>query len=173
MTRRAVPDQVDVSDGVVTLRRWAAADIPALTAIWQDPELLRRFGVEPPITDESSARFVAGNELQWRAGTELALALVVDQQVVGGCELDRADSAQPDLGYWLAPGARGRGYATCAATLMLEWAGATLGVTRFSAEIEPDNTASIAVARRLGFELLPGVERTDGDRSLKVYELSR
>jgi RimJ/RimL family protein N-acetyltransferase len=173
VTRRELPDTVELSDGLVTLRRWSTSDIPALTAIWQDAELLRRFGVVPPITDESSARFVGGNELQWRAGTELALAVAVGGAVVGGCELDRADSDEPDLGYWLGPEARGNGYATRAAELMLDWARGVLGVTRFTAEIEPDNPSSIAVAERLGFAVIPGVERTDDDRRLAAYSLSR
>jgi RimJ/RimL family protein N-acetyltransferase len=56
---------------------------------------------------------------------------------------------------------------------MLEWVGSALGVARFTAEIEADNMPSIVVAQRLGFTVVPGVERTDDDRRLAVYELNR
>ena len=54
------------------------------------------------------------------------------------------------FGYWLAAGARGRGLATRAVTLMTGWL-FELGAARVFLTIESENAASAAVARRAGF----------------------
>jgi RimJ/RimL family protein N-acetyltransferase len=165
-----VPDEVVLDDGVVALRRWAAEDVEALTEIWQDPELARRFGVDLPVTHESIAAYIGGVARRFDEGVQLSLAIVAEGRLVGECDLDHLDRDRPDLGYWLAAPARGRGLATRAAALLLDWAHATLELTAVSVEVEPDNTASIAVARRLGFTPVVGADRFDGDRRLIVYE---
>jgi TPP-dependent pyruvate/acetoin dehydrogenase alpha subunit len=55
-----------------------------------------------------------------------------------------------EMGWTLARGAWGNGYATEAARAATEWAFAHLGWSRIIHCIAPDNTASQAVARRLG-----------------------
>lgn len=170
MTGVALPEHLELADGVVALRPWALADVPTLTTIWQDEELQRRFAVPPPVTDASTTGYVRGVTGAWREGVQLSLAIEADGLVVGGCDIDELPTDAPQLGYWLAAEARGRGYATRAATLLLEWARDVLAVRRLEMEIEPDNRASIGVADRLGFARMDRVERRDGDRLLSVYE---
>jgi RimJ/RimL family protein N-acetyltransferase len=173
VTERELPEEVNISDGVVALRRWTTADIPAITAIWQDEELQRRFAVTPPVTDASSTGYVRGVTGAWGDGVQLSLAIEVDGTVVGGCDVDELDQPTPQLGYWLAVDARGQGLASRAGGLLVEWTAAELGITRLELEVEPDNAASIRVAERLGFSRIEGIERTDGERRLAVYERAR
>jgi RimJ/RimL family protein N-acetyltransferase len=170
--RRRPPADLELSDGVVLLRRWRPTDVDALAEIWQDRELQGRFGVEPPVTTGSSAAYIEGVAARWRDGLQVSVAVTVDGALVGGCDLDHLDTDRPDLGYWLAPEARGQGHATRAARLLLDWAAATLGVTDVCIEVEPDNASSIAVAARLGFARAEGAARTDGAHSLQVYGLT-
>jgi RimJ/RimL family protein N-acetyltransferase len=58
-----------------------------------------------------------------------------------------------EIGWTLAREAWGKGYATEAAAAAIDWAFAQLGWTRIIHCIAPDNTASQAVARRLGSTL--------------------
>jgi RimJ/RimL family protein N-acetyltransferase len=166
----ALPEHLALADDVVSLRPWALADVPTLTAIWQDEELQRRFAVPPPVTDASTTGYVRGVTGAWHDGVQLSLAIEAGGAVVGGCDIDELPSDAPQLGYWLAADARGRGYATRASALLAEWARDELGVRRLEMEIEPDNHASIRVADRLGFTCLDSVERRDEDRVLTVYE---
>jgi RimJ/RimL family protein N-acetyltransferase len=55
------------------------------------------------------------------------------------------------VGYWIAPGARRRGYATEAVRSASAWAGREQGRTRFFLTTHPDNTASQRVAQKAGF----------------------
>jgi RimJ/RimL family protein N-acetyltransferase len=170
VTGVALPAHLELSDDVVQLRPWSFDDVPALTEIWQDGELQRRFAVAPPVTDASTTGYVKGVTGAWRDGVQLSLAIEVDGAVVGGCDLDELDQATPQLGYWLAAGARGSGYATRAAGLLVEWARDARDASRLGLEVEPDNAASIKLAERLGFSRVDGVERRDGDRLLAVFE---
>ena len=56
----------------------------------------------------------------------------------------------PEIGYWIAPQARGRGYAAEAAHALADWA-LGLGVPRVHLVVDIRNAASQVVARRAGF----------------------
>lgn len=71
--------------------------------------------------------------------------------VLGACGVDdwtAEDVAQ--VGYWIAPGARGRGYATRAAILVTRWL-FDQGAARVFLTVVAGNEGSAAVARRAGF----------------------
>ena len=55
-----------------------------------------------------------------------------------------------EVGYAFHPDAHGKGYATEACVAAIDWAFAALGWTDVIQSIAPDNTASAAVAERLG-----------------------
>lgn len=70
---------------------------------------------------------------------------------VGCCGVDSwtgEDVAQ--IGYWLAPGGRGRGHATRAVALLTTWLFG-LGAARVFLTVVVGNERSAAVARRAGF----------------------
>jgi RimJ/RimL family protein N-acetyltransferase len=156
-------------DGVVALRGWRGDDADRLTQIWQDGELQRRFGVPAPVTGDAIAAWLAGVDQRWRLGLQISLAVTVDGIVVGGCELDDVDTQEPDLGYWVAAPERGRGYATRAARLLVDWATALLPGTALQLVVEADNPASITVAERLGFRRVCGRTVIEDGRTLDVF----
>lgn len=57
---------------------------------------------------------------------------------------------EPELGYLFTPAARGRGFATEAATAARDWARDTARLSSLVSYISDDNTASQNVARKLG-----------------------
>ncbi len=57
-----------------------------------------------------------------------------------------------DIGYGIAPCARGKGYATEAVLAMMEWAFSQPGVRRISAECLDDNGASIHILQKAGMK---------------------
>jgi RimJ/RimL family protein N-acetyltransferase len=58
-----------------------------------------------------------------------------------------------EIGWWLDPGAQGRGIATEAATAIRDEAFTRLHATRIAARLQPRNHASARVAARLGMRL--------------------
>jgi len=79
----------------------------------------------------------------------IALPGVEGAPLVGQIGLDCTE-AEPEVGYWIARGHRGKGYATEALAGVLQIARA-LGVRRVAAGHYLDNPASGAVLRKAGF----------------------
>jgi ribosomal-protein-alanine N-acetyltransferase len=82
--------------------------------------------------------------------------------------LQSADAIE--IGYKIEPRFRGRGYATEAAAQLLQWADER-GVHHFIASCAPDNKASLAIIRKLGFAET-GEVMDEEDRLKLVFELS-
>ncbi len=114
----------------------------------------------PPESSPAGARrWIAGeSERRFRG---LALDLVISpldgDLVWGEVGLRGLDAAvrRAEIGWWLAPEARGRGLAAVAVGLVATWAlGPRLGLRQVWARVDPDNAASARVAAGAGFRLL-------------------
>ena len=96
---------------------------------------------------------------QYRAATRLAddddwiqPAVELDGRVIGQMFLKivSVEHRGAEVGWVFHPDFHGKGYATEAAEAMLDLAFGELGMHRVRAELDPLNTASIALCRRLG-----------------------
>ncbi len=80
---------------------------------------------------------------------------------------------QVELGFILHPDAWGQGIATQPVTRVVQHAFETRGIRRIHADIDPDNAASIALIKKLGFAyegLLRGTWETHlGVRDSAIY----
>ena len=141
---------------VVLLRPWREADVPAMVAAFSDPVMQRFSWRAAPYTESDARAWLAEQEQARLRGEALHFALAGprDQDVMlGAVSLDEVRLGQgcAAVGYWLAPGARGRGAATQAVRLLARWAFAGLGLARLELTCGPDNEASQLVAERCGF----------------------
>lgn len=84
--------------------------------------------------------------------TEYYLAVTLDDdRLVGFARLGFSGVRAAKLGYAIARAHWGRGYATDAARVLVDFGFTRLGLHRITAAIGPDNAASTAVVTRLGF----------------------
>src|SRR5690606_33283427 len=104
----------------------------------------------------AAARWIAGEPE--RRAHRLALDLVVGspadggRQVLGEVGLAHLDDrGWAELGFWLAPAARGRGLATVAVARCARWALTELGLRRVWARTDPANERAAGVLVRAGF----------------------
>ncbi|QXJ26417.1 GNAT family N-acetyltransferase [Actinomadura graeca] len=76
----------------------------------------------------------------------------LDGVLVGGVlfRVFDAGAGTCEAGCWLEPDATGRGLATRAAAVIIDWAVRERGIHRVEWQVSSENTASINVARRLG-----------------------
>jgi RimJ/RimL family protein N-acetyltransferase len=157
---------VQLSDDVVTLRPWSTDDAGFIADASADPAI-QRYSVPhdrhghptPPLSIGDAETAIDGFAADWRtfvttgrpSGVTFAITDAASGEVAGMCGVDQwstEDVAQ--VGYWLAPSARGRGHATRALILMTRWL-FELGAARVFLTIEEGNTASVEVAHRAGF----------------------
>jgi RimJ/RimL family protein N-acetyltransferase len=140
----------------VLLRPWREADVPGIVLAFSDPVMQRFSWRTAPYTETDARDYFTEQEEGRLRGDELNFALVEpdDQDLVLGAvslyEV-RLDQGCAAIGYWLAPGARGRGAVTDAVRLLARWAFAELELARLELTCGPDNEASQRVAERCGF----------------------
>ena len=136
------------------LRPFRPADVDTAYRACQDPDLQRWLTALPsPYTRESAVEFVTGIAPRGRAaGTDLGCAIEVDGEMVGSCGAHHLTTGRlgPEIGYWIAPWARRKGYAAEAARLLADWA-LGHGAPRVHLFTDVDNTASQGVAMAAGF----------------------
>ncbi|MGR6965877.1 GNAT family N-acetyltransferase [Geodermatophilus sp. URMC 61] len=159
---------VDLSTEVVRtarllLRPFRPDDADAVFRACQDPDNKRWLASLPePYTRADAEEFVTGVAVRSRAeGRDLPCAVEARGELVGSCGLHHLQGGGgrlgPEIGYWVAPWARGQGHAAEAARALADWAFAH-GAVRVHLFTDVANTASQRVAERAGF-LREGVVR--------------
>jgi RimJ/RimL family protein N-acetyltransferase len=161
--------QPTLGDGVISLRPWRAADAPAVHEACQDPEIPRFVPVPQPYTLDDARWFVANALEESTAGPSAHFAIVDPgtDRMLGAISRHgpRPESRhRAAIGYWLAPWARGRGVATRAVRLLVDWSFATTGIIRMELYTDVANERSGRVALRAGFEAEGLRRRWDIDR---------
>ena len=167
-----VPEQPTLTDGVVTLRRWQAADVDEAVA-GHDEVIAHWFGwPEGGVNAERMKAAIANWHIAYDdERSEVAFAAEVDGTLVGSVDLRRRDQGVGELSWILFKGHRGQGYATRAVRMLADYAltdegQGGLGYWRVEAKVEPDNRDSLRVATRSGLrrEGVRRVEPGEGDR---------
>lgn len=135
----------------LTLRPWTVADADRVFTVMQDSDMHEFLALPDPYTHEVALRFVTelGDEGR-REGTGVGSAVVetATGRVVGSAALRL--TGERDVGYWIAPDARGHGYAAEVARVLVEWAMAH-GLGRVQLLCDVRNLASIRTALAAGF----------------------
>jgi RimJ/RimL family protein N-acetyltransferase len=137
----------------LVLRPFRADDEEAVFRACQDHEVQRWLPLIPaPYTREDARTWVTATAPGERAdGSALTVAIEADGELAGsGAVHLRPGRLGPEVGYWIAPQARRRGYAAEAAHGLAEWA-LGLGAPRVHLLADVGNSASLAVARQAGF----------------------
>lgn len=124
-----------------------------VSALVEDPDVLRFTRVPEPPPPDFARNWIARYEAARRDGSADGFAAVDDDGTFLGMalvpEFDR-EGAEVELGYIVAPAARGRGVATEMLRLLTAWA-FEQGAQRAYLIINVDNVASERVAARCGY----------------------
>lgn len=152
----AWPERIDLGD--VVLRRWTAADVPALTAAARESlDHLRPWMVwaTPEAGEADYAQFVAESTARAADGHEAVYGIFAsaDEAVLGGVGLhDRVGPGGVEVGYWLHVGATGRGLMTRIVGHLTDLALARDDITWVEIRCDEANRASAGVPQRLGYQ---------------------
>ena len=168
-----------LSDGVVRLRLPAEADVPRIVEACRDPDVSRYTTIPPDYRPSHTVEWMQRGVAGLAAGTDVHTVVTdeLDGDVLGTISLHEINrpASRCVSGYLTAPWARRRGVASRALRLICGFAFEELGLARVEVTIEPENTASRAVALSVGFVeegLLRSYMPIDGHRrDMLMYSL--
>ena len=140
----------------LALRKAAADDAAALFALVQQNRThLTAFGDYAELVAMSPADI----EADLSAGKTLAFCILHEQAIIGRADLIAVDPPRYGIGYWLASGATGKGFATAAVAALAQEARDALGASDLYAGVTHGNAKSVAVLERAGFRHVTDFER--------------
>jgi RimJ/RimL family protein N-acetyltransferase len=137
----------------IRLEPFGERHLAGVEAMVDDPESLRFTRIPEPVPAGFAQSWLKRYEEARREGSREAFAIVDDAGDFLGIavapQIDR-DTQTAELGYVVAPHARGRGVATEALRQLTDWA-LEQGMYRLELLISVDNDASKKVAERCGY----------------------
>src|SRR3712207_1759394 len=128
--------------------------------MWEKDEVVRHIGGRPFTREEVWSRILRARGLwsmlgygYWAAYERGSGRFAGD---IGFADLHRAMGVSiegiPEMGWVFDPWCHGRGFAQEAVGAALRWGEANLEAQSYACIIDPENEASIRLARRMGFE---------------------
>lgn len=131
------------------------ADIDAITAACQDPEVARWTTVPSPYTRKNAVEFIELVTGWWADGVETVWAIRKDGVLAGMIGLHRITEhphgGEAEIGFWGVARFRGQGVMGEAARAVIDFAFDELGLARVSWRAVVGNIPSARTARALGF----------------------
>ncbi|GIJ69395.1 GNAT family N-acetyltransferase [Virgisporangium ochraceum] len=165
-----------IDGGGIRVRRYRDDDVPAVQAACDDPLSQRFLPMLPsPYTYDDAVWWVREGSLTAfeRGGGNFAIADPATDRLIGGIGITHEQNASGEIGYWVAPWARGRGVASAATRTLTDYAFAS-GYERLQLRTEWENTSSQRVAiasgyAREGVQRATALARTGGRHDLVVW----
>jgi RimJ/RimL family protein N-acetyltransferase len=153
----AIPELTEpLSDGRVSLRFAAERDIPEILIAYQDDRQLHiRLGEERPPSGAQLGSRAERAAAERAAGTTVRLTILEpgSDDCRGQIAVHHIDwnHLRAELGMWVAPQLRNRGFARGALRLAASWLFDSCGLERIAVLTEPDNEPMLRAARAAGF----------------------
>lgn len=141
---------------MIGIRPVALEHAAAVQLLASDPAIGATSNVPSPYPPDGAETFIRATILKRARGEEYAFAVMRDVEVVGMCGLValEADPKALELGYWIGKPFWGRGYATAAGRLLLQFGFDDLHIGRIVAWCLVSNPASRRVLEKLGFNYI-------------------
>jgi RimJ/RimL family protein N-acetyltransferase len=150
------PPDPPLADDTITLEPLARRHLPAFEQLVQEPEILR-FTMVPTRPDHDfAANWIARYERGWGEGSRAGFAILGQEgEIVGFATIFGLEEpgGEAEIGYFVAPEARGQGIAGRAVALLTRWGFHELGLERIELRIDNENVPSARVAERAGYQL--------------------
>lgn len=136
----------------LTIRKFQPADLPSLTDLFGDAEVMKFIGPRHAMNEAESREWLS-NLLctQDQVLTRFAVALKDTDELIGAAGL-REDGDIKDFGYYFRRSFWGKGYAREACSAILPYVENTLHITDYQIFIADENLNSIKLINSLGLQ---------------------
>ena len=137
--------------------RWLTRDdAPALLEVFGDPEVCRYWSrtALPDLSAATALQEQIVRLFEERSLFQWGIAERATDAVIGTCTLASLseEHRRAEIGFALKRAAWGRGYVSEALPALVRFAFENLNLHRLEADVDPNNTRSIRVLERLGFQ---------------------
>jgi len=145
-----------LTHGPVRLRAFRETDAGLVASVAEDPLIPLITTVPTAGGRDAASAYIARqhHRLESGAGYSFAIATATTDEAVGqiGLWMKDHDQGRANVGYWIGPRHRRRGYVTAALHAVSRW-GLTLdGIARLEVYVEPWNQGSWRAAERVGYQ---------------------
>lgn len=157
------------------LRPVTESDTELMLAIWNDPAFIRNVA-DRGIRSDEQARAAIRNGVaplfaEYGYGPYY-VELSASEQAIGICGLFRRDNLpDADIGFAVLPAYVGRGLAGEAAIAVVRYAADTLGLTRLTAIVSPQNAPSIGLIEKLGMRFEQPITMPGDSEAIHLYSM--
>ena len=139
------------------LRELKPDDEEALFEIYSDKEAMKYWDSLPFTTLSQASDMISNAKEWWESGDSICLAVEESNSnlVIGAMSLFNfhQESKRAEIGYILKRSYWGYGFMTEALIKTIDYSFFDLGLNRLEADIDPDNSASAKLLKKLGFSL--------------------
>ena len=139
----------------LVLRELADSDSSALFLNYSDEDIAKNF-LDAPLTDiEQAARFIEAFKAEFRQGEAItwAVTLKSTDEFIGTCSYMFEANSCAEIGYDLSKAHWGKGLMSEALRAIIQYGFDRLGLRRVKADTLSENTRSVKLLDRLGFQL--------------------
>lgn len=160
---------VELTDGVIVMHPFELENAEEHLAGEDDAQIRWLSGGKSTL--ESVRMSIERNQEHWKNGGPVLNLAIFDEEnrLVGMVEanedferIEGLEKGEANIAYGLYPHARGKGYATRAVLLLVNWLKGR-GIRRAVVRVTPENEASRRVALRCGFKEAAVITPRDGD----------
>ncbi|MEW9922184.1 GNAT family N-acetyltransferase [Marimonas sp. MJW-29] len=139
----------------LVLRPFRREDRDALFAVFSHPEAMRYWSTPPHATPEVTAGMIEAS-IGGDPASHLELVIELEGKVIGKAGLWQV----PEIGYIIHPDYWRLGIAEEALRALIAHGFEDMRLTEITADVDPDNQASIALLTKLGFRETGRAEKT-------------
>ena len=139
----------------LVLRDLAESDARALFQNYSDEDIAKNF-LDAPLTDmEQAVQFIEAFKAEFRQGEAItwAVALRGTNEFIGTCSYMVEANSCAEIGYDLSKAHWGQGLMSEAMRAIIEYGFDELGLQKMKADTLSENTRSVNLLERLGFQL--------------------
>jgi RimJ/RimL family protein N-acetyltransferase len=167
--------QIAVTERLI-IRHLSVQDAPFILALVNEPSWLRHIGDKGVRTIGDAERYILNGPVKMYRDKGFGLYLVTlkqPHQAIGICGLIKRDALENvDLGFAFASEFWGNGYAYESAVATLAHAKNDFDLRRIVAIVSSDNSASIRLLAKLGFEPERKIRLAPGSEELELYAMA-
>lgn len=165
----------EITTARLSLSAFLHEDAPFIIELLNSPGWLRFIGDRQVKSTVDAIAYLDNGPLksyQEHGFGIMRVALRATGEPIGMCGLlKREDLDTPDIGFAFFSRYEGQGFAHEAASSVIQHARTELGLTRLSAIVQPDNTRSVTLLKKLGFQFEKAILFGPKREALDLYRL--